>query len=1010
MNKNTTQRLIDVVQAQIGIGDPIASSTSLPLRRVDQYPAPSGIYVLSQATYRNTSTPSVLVTFEWSPPVSVPYDYFSLQISQESDFDPTETYTSVSNNASVVLKTSTTYYARVASVYKNAVSAYCSGIAFTTNADSTIPADISALTLTWSKGDLLITIPAQNVDLVKDTRIRIYNSAGTTLYKEEFALHTVRFTAEENQKLAGTSQIALQIQAQNRSWNNVYSAGTYTVNTTSPAPSGISNLSTNWNGDTGTAAADCIVTWNAENSASAYVIRVNSATTYVTTDNKFTYTWEENRRINTPSGLYTLPIAVWAINKLGQSGVLATVTHTNAAPTTTGASVSVYAGFSQISASVTHTQIDDVWQYKWTLGSQVIITTSKDVIFPAVDTGNQYVRCNIIDRFGRASSNIDSNTVYLEPLTISGLRATLRYTDSQSTSPATLAGLKDDDLTTNVISHTNTTASSRWTQGERDLIDRVKTITLSANGSMRFYFTTSDGVTTRYFAGPLTSGRVLTEYASQALAESNYLTYDGTTRYDFPSLVEARIFRLYHWISSGTYYLREFYPRRLIQSDDIEAESIKGINVAALAITADKISVTNLSAITANLGTVTAGTISGLTILGGEITGATLQTAYTGSRIKITGYSGIQVFASNESLQFYITDGVLTTAQTLQKTRISASGIVLDPVLDYGGEGGPPLGTGSSIRVLDGAQEITTFYTLRMLNSDWYTTRLAGNPNGLNVRNNIDISTQSTGAKLGLISLSVTGPSGSNYVLINVSGVSIGAYATPTATLDVSRGTLTNGTARFVGTTYASHFNYSTNENTYIRGGKINSNIYIGDAQTTGSGSTLVYGGTGGLYAYSNNTLCFTVNQYGNMGVGTAPGQYTKLNSQAGGTSSTYYAFIATNSTPSNLMILRADGYSWINQNWTVGSSQANKRNIEDLTLQDAIKIFQNLRPRKYNLLESTKKHFGLVLEEMPMDGQDLVEDQGIRYGDLIAPMLLVMRYLYQQIQQLQATLNARNA
>lgn len=57
----------------------------------------------------------------------------------------------------------------------------------------------------------------------------------------------------------------------------------------------------------------------------------------------------------------------------------------------------------------------------------------------------------------------------------------------------------------------------------------------------------------------------------------------------------------------------------------------------------------------------------------------------------------------------------------------------------------------------------------------------------------------------------------------------------PTASLHVSRGTGANGTAAFNGTTHASHFNYSTTEHTFIRGGKDGANVYINDVGTLGN-------------------------------------------------------------------------------------------------------------------------------------------------------------------------------
>lgn len=57
---------------------------------------------------------------------------------------------------------------------------------------------------------------------------------------------------------------------------------------------------------------------------------------------------------------------------------------------------------------------------------------------------------------------------------------------------------------------------------------------------------------------------------------------------------------------------------------------------------------------------------------------------------------------------------------------------------------------------------------------------------------------------------------------------------TPGANLDVARGIGLFGTAIFRGTVWSSHFNYATNEHTYIRGGKNGSNVYINDQDVLG--------------------------------------------------------------------------------------------------------------------------------------------------------------------------------
>ncbi|MCW3110307.1 MAG: hypothetical protein JWQ09_4813 [Segetibacter sp.] len=68
----------------------------------------------------------------------------------------------------------------------------------------------------------------------------------------------------------------------------------------------------------------------------------------------------------------------------------------------------------------------------------------------------------------------------------------------------------------------------------------------------------------------------------------------------------------------------------------------------------------------------------------------------------------------------------------------------------------------------------------------------------------------------------------------------------PSGALHVKRGTATDETARFEGTVNSSHFNYSTLEDTYIRGGKANSRVIINDI-TTGEVTIANGGGNVGI-------------------------------------------------------------------------------------------------------------------------------------------------------------------
>lgn len=65
--------------------------------------------------------------------------------------------------------------------------------------------------------------------------------------------------------------------------------------------------------------------------------------------------------------------------------------------------------------------------------------------------------------------------------------------------------------------------------------------------------------------------------------------------------------------------------------------------------------------------------------------------------------------------------------------------------------------------------------------------------------------------------------------IFNNGNVGLLGEALPTASLYVPRRTNLNGSAYFDGSTYPSVFQYSANEDTYIRGGKSGSKVYIND-------------------------------------------------------------------------------------------------------------------------------------------------------------------------------------
>lgn len=105
--------------------------------------------------------------------------------------------------------------------------------------------------------------------------------------------------------------------------------------------------------------------------------------------------------------------------------------------------------------------------------------------------------------------------------------------------------------------------------------------------------------------------------------------------------------------------------------------------------------------------------------------------------------------------------------------------------------------------------------------------------------------------------------------IVNPNGGNVGidpiGFAVPTATLDVQRGNALDGTAAFRGTNHISHFNYGTSEDTYLRGGKNGSALYLND---THNGHVNLVTGGGGLGIGINSNLSYKAQLASNFGKG----------------------------------------------------------------------------------------------------------------------------------------------
>ena len=177
--------------------------------------------------------------------------------------------------------------------------------------------------------------------------------------------------------------------------------------------------------------------------------------------------------------------------------------------------------------------------------------------------------------------------------------------------------------------------------------------------------------------------------------------------------------------------------------------------------------------------------------------------------------------------------------------------------------------------------------------------------------------------------------------------VGIGITA-PLATLDVVRGTATNGTAMFRGTTNISHFNYYTGEDTYIRGGKSSSKVHIGD-----TGQSVGLGGLS-LGAYS-------VEVHGFSGYGL--GLYSVANTS-------HWELYVPNSANSNLNLYGNNSYRGTFDGTTGAYTSVSDRTLKTniTSLSSVLGKVMKLEPSTYQFIDNnptSKTSIGLIAQDV---------------------------------------------
>lgn len=204
-----------------------------------------------------------------------------------------------------------------------------------------------------------------------------------------------------------------------------------------------------------------------------------------------------------------------------------------------------------------------------------------------------------------------------------------------------------------------------WTEIAWPYKERYQPIILAATAGVGYVALTSSDptdptATYTYYSGPLV-GETLTAVADETAARAAAVALPSSGRWLLPSVLEARAVRLWHR-HTAAYTVREFYPFRVVEADQVSAQFIRGMYISGHQLVVD-----SLSALSANLGTVTAGTF---------------RTAESGARTVMTSdaYGGLITYDADDNFDSTTGAGSYQIWLSKQDGKLYAGGggVILD--------------------------------------------------------------------------------------------------------------------------------------------------------------------------------------------------------------------------------------------------------------------------------------------------------------------------------------------
>lgn len=768
-----------------------------------------------------------------------------------------------------------------------------------------------------------------------------------------------------------------------------------------PRPATPTGVTHRWTGDDGTREADWLISWNAQSGIVGFRLTIDSLAREIGLATRYSYPLLLNMQEHSGTPDPALTWALVAVDALGQtSATPASGTATNAAPPTVSLNLLGYNN--QLALTIGKSAALDFYYYRVriyrnsSLVDTLELSDERHLYASSQGSGDYYADVAVVDLFNQLSNTTTSATITVDALTIADLRADAIYSDFETTNPATLkAALADDVRNSGGITYGLSAAWIRWIRCERPLLDRYRTLTLAMEalgGTSTWYVRTSANATNwRYWAGPLTNGRVLTEVASESAAQSapiNAATLgnSGASRVDLASIVEARYFEVWIRNTGASTRVNEFYPRRLIQADDMEAEAIKAIHISAGAIIA---------------GTIAVGALDGF-----MITGALIRTAASGQRVELD-QNGLRTYNSAGQVQVEATtatNGELRGGQG--KFRVNR-----DNVMWEAGTSRSDISKGYNFYATVGGAAETLYGGTRGY--------ISGNIRTVEVNADRDDDGMATRALLS-----------SKYAAVNAftpSGATTGTIFINNATLQVAdEGVLQVGTRASV---------------TAIGGGgwasigDTNRNFTPGITDWASGFTTLLLNGldftTIGFHDASNRVDFIRVGGgniqlgydagYGSANVlvpglsafgGSAVGQQRVRIYSTGNTTSDFPIAVVSANGASTLFYVRGDGQVWFNGSVQT-SDQRLKRDMAPLDLEAAMQDVRALQAMSYRWMheqnDSGPLYYGFGAQQAQQVNPNFAREGmdgmlGLDSHAILSKLLAATQHIDQRLQALEST------